>query len=121
MDASVPEVRRQALRIRRNVLRLIRAGKAGHVGGALSAADLAAALFFSAMRMRPDQPDWPDRDRFVLSAGHKAMVLYASLAARGVIEEQVLDTYGSFGSPLPGHPDMHKLPGVEASTGALGH
>lgn len=121
MDASVPELRRQALRIRRYVLRLIKAGKAGHVGGALSSADLAAALFFSAMRMRPEQPDWPDRDRFVLSAGHKAMILYAALAARGVIPEEVLDTYGSFGCKLPGHPDMHKLPGVEASTGALGH
>ena len=121
MDASVPELRRQALRIRRYILRLIKAGKAGHVGGALSAADLTAALFFAVMRMRPEQPDWPDRDRFVLSAGHKAMLLYAALAARGFIPEEVLDTYGSHGCKLPGHPDMHKLPGVEASTGALGH
>ncbi len=121
MDASLPELRRQALRIRRYILRLIKAGKAGHVGGALSAADLTAALFFAVMRMRPEQPDWPDRDRFVLSAGHKAMLLYAALAARGFIPEELLDTYGNFGSALPGHPDMHKLPGVEASTGALGH
>ena len=121
MEASIPELRRQALRIRRYILRLVRAGKAGHVGGALSAADLAAVLFFAAMQMRPDEPDWPDRDRFVLSAGHKAMLLYAALAARGIIPEDLLDTYGNFGSALPGHPDMHKLPGVEASTGALGH
>jgi len=121
MNASVAEVRMQALRIRRNILRLIKAGKAGHVGGALSAADLTAALFFAVMRMRPEQPDWPDRDRFVLSAGHKAMLLYATLAARGFIPEKLLDTYGDFGSDLPGHPDMHRLPGVEASTGALGH
>jgi transketolase len=121
MDASVPELRRQALRIRRYILRLIKAGKAGHVGGALSAADLTAALFFGVMRMRPEQPDWPERDRFVLSAGHKAMLLYAALAARGFIPEELLDTYGDFGSALPGHPDMYKLPGVEASTGALGH
>ena len=121
MDARIQELRRQALRVRRNILRLIRAGHAGHVGGALSAADVLTALFFDVMRMQPERPGWPDRDRFVLSAGHKSLLLYAALAARGVIPEDLLDTYGRFGSTLPGHPDMHKLPGVEASTGALGH
>lgn len=121
MDARIQELRRQALRVRRNILRLIRAGQAGHVGGALSAADVLTALFFDVMRMQPERPGWPDRDRFVLSAGHKSLLLYAVLAARGVIPEDLLDTYGRFGSTLPGHPDMHKLPGVEASTGALGH
>ena len=121
MDARIQELQRQALRVRRNILRLIRAGHAGHVGGALSAADVLTALFFDVMRMQPERPGWPDRDRFVLSAGHKSLLLYAALAARGVIPEDLLDTYGRFGSTLPGHPDMHKLPGVEASTGALGH
>jgi transketolase len=114
-------LRRSALQIRRNILRLIKAGKAGHVGGALSMADVLAALYFRVMKIDPARPDWPERDRLVLSAGHKALVLYAALAARGYIPEQLLDTYGSLGSRLPGHPDMHKLPGVEASTGALGH
>jgi transketolase len=114
-------LRKAALRVRRNILRLIRAGKAGHVGGALSAADVITALLFHTMKLDPGRPDWPARDRFVLSAGHKCLALYAALAARGYFPEDLLDTYGTLGSRLPGHPDMHKLPGVEASTGALGH
>jgi len=115
------ELPRAALRIRRNILRLIRAGRAGHVGGALSMADVLAALYFQVMEIDPNRPDWPQRDRLVVSAGHKALVLYAALAARGYFPEELLDTYGSLDSRLPGHPDMHKLPGVEASTGSLGH
>jgi transketolase len=119
--AEIRPLERSALQIRRNILRLIKAGKAGHVGGALSMADVLAALYFRVMRIDPARPDWPERDRLVVSAGHKALVLYAALAARGYFPEDLLDTYGSLGSRLPGHPDMHKLPGVEASTGALGH
>lgn len=122
--AGVPttvELEREALQIRRNILRCIKAGKAGHVGGALSAADIVTALYFRVMRHDPCRPDWPERDRFVLSAGHKCLVLYSALAARGYFPPDLLDTYLSLGSKLPGHPDMNKLPGVEASTGALGH
>jgi transketolase len=114
-------LRKAALQIRRNILRLIKAGKAGHVGGALSMAEVLAALYWRVMKIDPARPDWPERDRLVVSAGHKALVLYAALAARGYFPEDLLDTYGSLGCRLPGHPDMHKLPGVEASTGALGH
>ena len=114
-------LRKAALQIRRNILRLIKAGKAGHVGGALSMAEVLTALYFRVMKIDPARPDWPERDRLVVSAGHKALVLYAALAARGYFPEELLDTYGSLGCRLPGHPDMHKLPGVEASTGALGH
>jgi transketolase len=114
-------LRKAALRIRRNILRLIKAGKAGHVGGALSMAEVLTALYWRVMKIDPARPDWPERDRLVVSAGHKALVLYAALAARGYFPEDLLDTYGSLGCRLPGHPDMHKLPGVEASTGALGH
>lgn len=119
--AEALALQKAALQLRRNILRLIRAGKAGHVGGALSAVELVTALYYRHMKIDPARPDWPERDRFVLSAGHKALVLYAVLAARGYFPEELLDTYGVFGSRLPGHPDMHKLPGVEASTGALGH
>ena len=73
------------------------------------------------MNVRPEDPQWADRDRFLLSAGHKCMVQYAVLAERGYFDKSVLDTYGGLKTKIPGHPDMHKLPGVEANTGALGH
>ena len=106
---------------RRNVLRMVEAGHHGHMGGALSCIDVASALYFYKMNIRPEDPKWPDRDRFILSAGHKCMAQYAVLAERGYFDKTVLDTYGSLKSPIPGHPDMYKLPGIEANTGALGH
>ena len=110
-----------AVAIRKNVLRMIRAGRTGHIGGALSAADIMAVLYFHIMKVDPQNPGWPQRDRFVLSAGHKCLALYATLAEKGFFDHGVLDTYGALGSKLGGHPDMHKLPGVETNTGALGH
>jgi transketolase len=110
-----------ALDIRRDILRLIRAGEAGHVGGALSSVEIVTALYFNLMHVDPENPVWPQRDRFVLSAGHKCLVLYAALAERGFFDKSVLDTYGALDSRIPGHPNMHKLPGVETNTGALGH
>lgn len=110
-----------ALKIRRHILRLIRAGEAGHVGGALSSVEIVTALYFKIMKNDPANPRWPERDRFVLSAGHKCLVLYAALAERGYFDLSILDTYGALDSPVPGHPNMHKLPGVETNTGALGH
>lgn len=110
-----------AARCRRNVVRMIETGNSGHLGGALSAIDLIAALYFDIMNVDPARPDWPDRDRFLLSAGHKAMGQYAVLAERGFFDADLLDTYGAMKTALGGHPDMHKLPGVEGNTGALGH
>lgn len=110
-----------ALNIRRDILRLIRAGEAGHVGGALSSVEILTALYFNLLRIDPGNPNWPQRDRFVLSAGHKCLVLYAALAERGFFDKSILDTYGALDSRIPGHPNMHKLPGVETNTGALGH
>jgi transketolase len=110
-----------ALNIRRDILRLVRAGEAGHVGGALSSVEILTALYFNLLRIDPVNPTWPQRDRFVLSAGHKCLVLYAALAEKGFFDKSVLDTYGALDSRIPGHPNMHKLPGVETNTGALGH
>jgi transketolase len=83
--------------------------------------DIVTALYFHTMNVDPQDPRKPDRDRFILSAGHKCMAQYAALAERGFFDKSLLDTYGKLDTKLPGHPDMHKLPCVEANTGALGH
>ena len=118
---SLKELEYTAAQCRRKVLRMIEAGKSGHMGGALSCIDIVTALYFYAMNVDPKNPHMPGRDRFILSAGHKCMAQYAVLAHKGFFDEKVLDTYGSLNTHLPGHPDMYKLPGVEANTGALGH
>ena len=111
----------RAAQCRLNVLRMLKAGGHGHVGGAFSALDIITALYFYKMRIQPQNPGWEDRDRFLLSAGHKALAQYSVLAEKGFFPKTLLDTYGSLDCKLPGHPDMHKLPGIEANTGALGH
>ena len=115
------ELEKIAVKNRRNVLRLMKAGRMGHIGGALSAIDIMTALYFKIMRVDPQNPKWPQRDRFVLSAGHKCLALYATLAEKGFFDHTILDTYGAMCSRLGGHPDMYKVPGVETNTGALGH
>jgi transketolase len=115
------ELEKIAVQNRKNVLRLMKAGRMGHIGGALSAIDILTALYFKIMRVDPQKPNWPQRDRFVLSAGHKCLALYATLAQKGFFSHAVLDTYGALCSKLGGHPDMYKVPGVETNTGALGH
>ena len=93
---------------------------AGHVGGPLSAMDLLVALYFRVLRIRPTEPDWPERDRFILSKGHSAIGLYAVMALRGYFPVAELATFDAADSRLQGHPDMTRLPGLEASTGSLG-
>jgi len=115
------ELKRIAVNIRKNILRMIRAGRSGHVGGALSCTDILTVLYFKIMRVDPQNPQWRERDRFVLSAGHKCLALYGTLAEKGFFDKSLLDTYGAMSTRLGGHPDMHKLPGVETNTGALGH
>ncbi len=119
-EAMLDALRDQALLIRRNSWRALHAAGAGHMGGALSAAELLAALYFHHLRLRPREPDWPDRDRFVLSKGHGNAALAAVLAQAGFIDDGLLDRFYGFESPLGMHPDI-KLPGVEMSTGGLGH
>jgi transketolase len=102
------------------VLEATNAAGAGHVGGPLSAMDLLVTLYLRVMRVRPDQPAWPDRDRFVLSKGHSAIGLYVVMALAGYFPEAELATFDTAGSRLQGHPDMTRLPGLDASTGSLG-
>jgi len=102
------------------VLEATNAAGAGHVGGPLSAMDLLVALYLRVMRVRPTEPAWPDRDRFVLSKGHSAIGLYTAMALAGYFPVEELLTFDSAGSRLQGHPDMTRLPGLDASTGSLG-
>ncbi|HEV8644393.1 MAG TPA: transketolase [Burkholderiales bacterium] len=110
----------EARHIRRNVWRALRASGSGHAGGSCSAADILAALYFHRLRVRPDEPDWPERDRFVLSKGHANAALGAVLAQAGFIDDAVLDRFYGLESPFGMHPDI-KVAGVEMCTGALGH
>ncbi len=117
---TIRMVEEKARRIRENIISMLGQAGSGHTGGSLSAADIVACLYFWEMNLDPQQPHWPDRDRFVLSKGHAAPVLYAALAEKGFFPEEWLQTLRKLGSPLQGHPDMRKLAGVEASTGSLG-
>ncbi len=109
-----------ARRGRLHVIEAVANAGAGHVGGPLSAMDLLVALYFRVLRIRPEEPAWPGRDRFILSKGHSAIALYAVLAMRGYLPESELSTFDHAGSRLQGHPDMLRLPGLDASTGSLG-
>ena len=113
-------LREMARRIRVEVVRTVYQAKAGHLGGPLSAADMLAALFFHELRIRPDEPRWPGRDRFVLSKGHASVGLYAAMALRGYFPVDELQTFDGANSRLQGHPDMTRLPGLDMSTGSLG-
>jgi transketolase len=110
-----------SMEIRQMIVKMVLSGGGGHIGGALSAADIATCLFFHTMRISPKKPNDPSRDRFILSGGHKSMLLYACLAKRGYFDEELLETYLKKDTAFGGHPDMRKIPGVDASTGSLGH
>ena len=106
--------------LRRLIVRMVEKGRRGHVGPAASLVEILRVLYDSWLRIRPDNPDWGDRDRFILSKGHGCLALYAVLADKGFFATEELDRFCSFDSILGGHPE-HKVPGVEASTGSLGH
>jgi transketolase len=109
-----------AARLRWHIVHMVGVGQRGHLGGSCSAADIVAALYFAKMRHDPARPDWPDRDRFLLSKGHSALVQYAALAESGYFPQALLQTLKALGSTLQGHPDRLRTPGVEANTGSLG-
>lgn len=119
MSEQVTLVER-AFRVRRHVVEMAAGPQGAHLGGSLSATDILTALYFSVLRLRPEQPAWPGRDYFVLSKGHCAAALYAVLAERGFFPVAELGSYARFGSRLAGHP-TRAVPGVEFPTGSLGH
>jgi transketolase len=118
---SIEELKRMAGLIRCDIIEMICTAGAGHPGGSLSATDIVTALYFRLMRIDPQNPGWPDRDRFILSKGHACPVWYAALAERGYFDKKHLATLRRLGSILQGHPDMHKTPGVDMTVGSLGH
>ncbi len=119
--AGRPELERIARSIRRKTLEMVFRAQSGHLGGSFSAAEILACLYFREMRLDPEHPSWPGRDRFVPSKGHCAPALYAALSLRGVLPRVALDDLRQLGAVCQGHPCMNAVPGVDFSTGSLGH
>ncbi len=119
-NGIIEQLQSKANLLRRDIVEMIAAAASGHPGGSLSAADLITALYFKVLRHKPSDPEWSDRDRFILSKGHGAPALYAALARTGYFPVEQLKTLRRLGSPLQGHPEKGKLAGAEASTGSLG-
>jgi len=109
-----------ATECRVQIIRMLTHAGSGHPGGSLSVIDLVTSLLFERMRHDPKRPEWPDRDRLILSKGHAVPALYAAMAKAGYFPEELLITLRKLGSPLQGHPDRVALPGIEAATGSLG-
>jgi transketolase len=115
------ELMEKAYRIRKHVLETTTRAGSGHPGGSLSCVDVITTLYFHVMRHDPKNPNWPDRDRFVLSKGHACPTLYATLAEAGYFPIEELKNLRKLGSSLQGHPDRNRLPGIENSSGSLGN
>lgn len=111
---------RKAMQLRKDVARMIGVGKVGHLGGSCSLADIVTVLYYDEMKLDPANPKLPDRDRFLLSKGHAALIQYAALGDLGYFPREEEATLKKLGTRLQGHPDLRKLPGIEANTGSLG-
>jgi transketolase len=120
-DTLLATLRGKAYFCRTETIRLIAIAKSGHYGSVFSAAEIFAVLYYHVLRYDPKRPDWPDRDRFILSKGHAAVGLYPLLADVGFFDPALLNTYTRLGSPFGDHPDMRKIPGIDFSSGSLGH
>lgn len=121
MSERIHKLEETARLIRQDVVRMIHLAGDGHPGPALSVVDIVTALYFEAMRIDPAHPDWPERDRFILSKGHACPALYAALARRGYFPLAELPGLRSLSSMLQGHPDMNKTPGIDMTSGSLGN
>lgn len=120
ITASISELEELARRCRIEIVKMVHRAQAGHPGGSLSEIDLIAALYSTSLRVRPDEPDWEDRDRFILSKGHASPGMYALLAEKGFIQHSDLHSYRVLGGVCQGHVDMKWCPGVDFSAGSLG-
>ncbi len=120
LKKNLEELQEMCKRVRRHIIEMTGAAKSGHPGGSLSAVEILVTLFFDIMKHDPANPQWPDRDRFILSKGHGCPVLYAVMAECGYTPVDQLKTLRKLGSPYQGHPDKRFIPALEASTGSLG-
>ena len=118
---QVAKLREKARFVRLETIRLIEIAKVGHYSSVFSAAEIFAALYYDVMSLRANEPSWPDRDRFLMGKGHAAVGLFPILADHGYIPREVLDGYTRLGNPLGDHPDMRKVPGIDFSSGSIGH
>jgi transketolase len=121
MNNRISRLEAEAKKVRFHIVDMVYKAQSGHPGGALSATDFVTALYFDLMRIDPKNPSWEDRDRFVLSKGHACPVQYAALALKGYYPIKELDTLRRFDSILQGHPVKQKTPGIDMTTGSLGH
>ena len=118
---DIQKLKKIANELRILVLKAVYNAQSGHIGGSFSSAELIAVLYFYKLKIDPNNPHWEDRDRFILSKGHAAPILYAALAKRGFFsEEEYVNTLRRINSRFQGHPDIRKTPGIEATTGSLG-
>ena len=120
-EQLVKELNEISRELRLDALEIIHERGQGHPGGSLSASEIVAALYFHHLKIDPNRPNWPERDRFILSKGHACAILYAALARRGYFPREELHTWGHLGGRLQGHPDRLKTPGVDMTTGLEGH
>jgi transketolase len=121
LKLATPSLDERSKYLRKLVVRALEGGERGHVGSSMSLVEIMRVLYDDILRYRPDEPKWRDRDRMILSKGHGCIALYVMLADKGFIPLEALDTFCRRDSILGGHPEAGKVPGVEASTGALGH
>jgi transketolase len=120
MNMTIAELEEKARILRLNIIKMIGVGQKGHLGGSCSLAEIVAALYFYKMKHDPKNPQWEDRDRFLLSKGHAALVQYAALAEFEYFPKKEIEKVKCLGAMLQGHPDMQTTPGIEANTGSLG-
>ncbi len=120
-SGNAADLGRKCVEIRLRNLQMVEVAGSGHYGPAFSVVEILISLYYGFLRVRPEEPEWPDRDRFVLSKGHAVSALYPVLADLGYFENAVLDTFTRLGSSLGDHPDMKKVPGIDFSSGSLGH
>ncbi len=117
---EIQDLEQKARKIREDIIEQVYQAKSGHPGGSLSIADILTVLYFKELRIKPEEPDWENRDRVVLSKGHCSPALYSCLANRGFFPVKDLKTFRNINSYLQGHPDKNKVPGVDMTTGSLG-